>query len=112
MTRLNGVGVCQRAAATMVRSRPLGVVENALTTRTRVLAHAGIIDRENRAARVSFQSHHTVIAAAAAAVAARSKCRALGVLRAERACAAATYAERRRSSSITRREKMRSWSQY
>ena len=111
MTRLSGVGVYQRAAATMVRSRPLGVVENALSTRTRVRAHAGIIDRENRAARVSFQSHHTVIAAAAAAaVAARSKCRALGVLRAERACAAATYAERS-SSSITGREEMRSWSQ-
>ena len=33
MTRLSGVGVCLRAADTMVLSRPLGAVENALATR-------------------------------------------------------------------------------
>ena len=33
MTRLGGVGVCPRAAATMVLSRPLGLVENALAAR-------------------------------------------------------------------------------
>ena len=38
MTRPSGVGVCQRAADTMVLPRPLGVVENALATRTRVRA--------------------------------------------------------------------------
>ena len=68
---------------------------------------AGNIDRDNRTARISFQFHHTVIAAApaAAAAAVRSKCRA---------CAVSTYADRgggSSSSSITRREEMQSWSQ-
>ena len=31
---MSGVGVCQRAAAKMVRSRPFAIVENASATRT------------------------------------------------------------------------------
>ena len=75
-----------------------------------VLMHyAGIIDRDNRTARVSFQFQHTVIAAAAA-VAARCEAAAVlsvgapGVLGAERACAVAMYAERSSSISSTRRQ--------
>ena len=81
MTRLSGVGVFQRAAATMVRSRPLGVVENALAIRTlaRALLYAGIINRENRTGRVSFLSQHTMIAAAATAAAAAARCEAAAV---------------------------------
>ena len=39
MTLMSGVGVCRRAAAMAVRSRPLGVVENGLATRTRLALH-------------------------------------------------------------------------
>ena len=65
MTRLSGVGVCPRAAATILRSRPRGAVDNALATRARALCWYG--RRDNRTARVSFQFQHTVITAAAAA---------------------------------------------
>ena len=45
-----------------------------------VLLHfAGIIDRDNGAARVSFQFQHTVIAAPAAAAAAAARCEAVTV---------------------------------
>ena len=68
MTRVCGVRVYQRAAVTTVRSRPLGVVENASATRTRARAlcwyHRPC---QQDTARVSLQFHHTVIAAAAAA---------------------------------------------
>ena len=68
---MSGVGVCQRTAVTMVRSRPLGVVDNASATRTRACALCSYHrPRHQDTARVSFQLHHTVIAAAAAAVAA------------------------------------------
>ena len=57
MTRLSDVGVYQRVASAMVISRPLGVVGNALATLVLALGHfVGVVDRENRTARVSFNS--------------------------------------------------------
>ena len=74
MTRISGAGVCQRAAATTARSRPLDVVDNGSATPTRVRAPCSYHrPRHQDTARVSFQFHHTVIAAAAAAAAAAAR---------------------------------------
>ena len=73
---MSGVGVCQRAAVTTVRSRPLGIVDNTSVTRTRARALCSYHrPRHQEKACVSFQLHHTVIAASAAA----ARCEAAAV---------------------------------
>ena len=63
---MNRVGVRQRAAATTVRSHSLVVSWEIRRLLVLMLVHyAGIIDLANRVARVSFQFHHPVTAAAA-----------------------------------------------
>ena len=95
MTRLSGDGIYQRVASAMVLSRPFGVVGNAMATLVHALGrYAGVVHRENRTARVSFQFQHTVIAAS------RSNRRTPSLIRADHVCSVARCAES--SSSIVR----------
>ena len=67
---MSGVSVCQRAAVTRVRSRPLGVVAHASTTRTRALCSYHRPETPGHSSCIVSSPPHTVIATAAAAAAA------------------------------------------